>query len=128
MSEIPFSQTNNKEFKNIPANTLQQPLQIIKKSNKEMKDLMANFKQVNDLLDPYENLTSCDYYGLIVIIQRNLSDFAKSTDPKFCKLQEAIWLTVINKIFQFPTHLDPFGQENYLYEVSSANLNYATQK
>ena len=88
MSEIPFSQTNNKEFKNIlyPANTLQQPLQIIKKSNKEMKDLMANFKQVNDL-DPYENLTSCDYYGLIVIIQRNLSDFAKKV--RFCEIDRS---------------------------------------
>ena len=32
--------------------TLQQPPQIIKKSNKEIKDLMACFKQVDDLLDP----------------------------------------------------------------------------
>ena len=52
MSEIPFSQMNNKEFKNLlyTTNTLKQPLQIIKKSNKETKDLMARFKQVNDLL------------------------------------------------------------------------------
>ena len=67
MSEIPFSQMNNKEFKNLlyPTNTLQQPLQIIKKSNKEIKDLMARFKQVNDLLDhPSENLTSCDFYDV----------------------------------------------------------------
>ena len=66
MSEIPFSQINNKEFKNLlyPKNTLQQPPQIIKKSNKEIKDLMARFKQVTDLLDPSENLTSCDYYDV----------------------------------------------------------------
>ena len=66
MSEIPFSHMNNKEFKNspYPKNTLQQPLQIIKKSNKEIKDLMARFKQVNDLLDLSENLTSCDYYDV----------------------------------------------------------------
>ena len=32
--------------------TLQQPPQIIKKSNKEIKDLMACFKQVDNLLDP----------------------------------------------------------------------------
>ena len=66
MSEIPFSQMNNKEVKNLlyPTNTLQQPPQIIKKSNKEIKDLMAHFKQVNDLLDPSENLTSCDYYDV----------------------------------------------------------------
>ena len=66
MSEIPFSQMNNKEFKNLlyPTNSLQQPLQTIKKSNKEIKDLMARFKQVNDLLDLSENLTSCDYYDV----------------------------------------------------------------
>ena len=70
MSEIPFSQMNNKEFKNLlyPTNTLQQPLPIIKKSNKEIKDLMARFKQVNDLLDPSENLTSCVYYDVNDII------------------------------------------------------------
>ena len=26
--------------------------------------------------------------------------------PKFCKLLETIWLTVINEIFAFPQHLD----------------------
>ena len=43
MSEIPFSQMNNKEFKNLlyPTNTLQQPPQMIKKSNIEIKDLMG---------------------------------------------------------------------------------------
>ena len=66
MPEIPFSQINNKEFINLlyPKNTLQQLPQIIKKSNKEIKDLMARFKQVNDLLDPSENLTSWDYYDV----------------------------------------------------------------
>ena len=46
ISEIPFSQINNKEFKNLlyPKNTLQQPLQMIKKSNKEIKDLISRFK------------------------------------------------------------------------------------
>ena len=37
----------------------------------------------------------------------------------FRKLQEAIWLTVINKIITFPPHLDLFGQENYFYNFSS---------
>ena len=65
MSQIPFYQMNNKEFKNLlyPTNTPQQPFQIIKKSNKEIKDLMAQFKQANDL-DLSENLTSCDYYDV----------------------------------------------------------------
>ena len=73
MSEIPFSQMNNKKFKNLlcPTNTLQQPLQIIKKSNKEIKDLMACFKQVNDLLDLSENLTSC--ISKLRINENNLS-------------------------------------------------------
>ena len=74
MSEIPFSQMNNKELKNVlyPTNTLQHPPspppppppQIIKKSNKEIKDLIARFKQVSEILDPSENLTSCDYYDI----------------------------------------------------------------
>ena len=66
MSEISFSQTNTKEFKNLlyPKKILQQPPQIIKKSNKEIKDLMARFKQVTELLDQSENLTSCDNYDV----------------------------------------------------------------
>ena len=73
MSEIPFSQMNNKKFKNLlyPTNTLQQPLQIIKKTRKEIKDLMACFKQVNDLLDLSENLTSC--ISKLRINENNLS-------------------------------------------------------
>ena len=62
MSEIPFSQINNKEFKNLYLkSTLQQTPQTIKKSNKGIKDLISRFKQVTDLLDPSENLTNCDY-------------------------------------------------------------------
>ena len=46
----------------------------------------------------------------------------------FRKLQETIWITVINEIFKFTLHdLDSFGQENYLYEVSSRYQNYPTQ-
>ena len=43
--------------------------------------------------------------------------------PKFRKLQEVIWLTVINEIFKFPPHLDP-----YLFELSSDYLNYKIKK
>ena len=66
--------------------------------------------------------------GLIVIkeiyqiLQKKL-DFAK-----FCKLQEAIWVTVINEIFKFPPHFEPFGYVNYLYELSLGYPNYPTQK
>ena len=48
--------------------------------------------------------------------------------PEFCKLQEAIWQTVINKIFKFSQHLDPFGHVNYLFELWSDYLNYPIQK
>ena len=76
MSEIPFSQMNNKDFKNLlyPTNTLQQPPQIIKKSNKEIKDLMTRFKQVNELLYPSENLTSCDYYDINDITKLRINE------------------------------------------------------
>ena len=88
MSQIPFSQMNNKEFKNLvyPTNTLQQPPQIIEKSNKEIKDLMASFKQVNDLFDPSENLTSCNYYDVndiskLRIIENDLSVIHLNISP-----------------------------------------------
>ena len=76
MSEIPFSQMNNKDFKNLlyPTNTLQQPPQIIKKSNKEIKDLMIRFKQVNELLYPSGNLTSCDYYDINDITKLRINE------------------------------------------------------
>ena len=106
MSEIPFSQMNNKEFKNLcyPTNTLQQPLSIIKKSNKEITDLMACFKQVNDLLDTAENLTSCDYYDVndisklrinendLPVIHLNISSLPLLTDElkRFLFLQSEI--------------------------------------
>ena len=48
--------------------------------------------------------------------------------PKFRKLQEAIWLNVINKIFKFPKRLDTFRQINYLYELFPGYPNYPTQK
>ena len=56
-------------------------------------------------------------------ISRKKLDF-----EKFRKLQEAIWLTVINEIFKFSPHFDPFGYVNYLYELSLGYPNYPTQK
>ena len=46
----------------------------------------------------------------------------------FFKLQEAIWVTVINKIFKFPSHLDPFCQIDYLCDLSSSYSFYSIQK
>ena len=73
-------------------------------------------------------LNHCCSNRLIVIneirqISRKKLDFAK-----FCKLQEAIWLTVINEIFKFPLHFEPFDYANYLYELSLGYPNYPTQK
>ena len=42
-----------------------------------------------------------------LILRKNL-DF-----PKFRKLQEVIWLTVINEIFKFPPHFEPVSYVNY---------------
>ena len=42
-----------------------------------------------------------------LILRKNL-DF-----PKFRKLQEVIWLTVIKEIFKFPPHFEPFSYVNY---------------
>ena len=38
----------------------------------------------------------------------------QTSRKRFRKLQEAIWLTVMNEIFKFLPHLDPFGQKDYL--------------
>ena len=56
-------------------------------------------------------------------ISRKKLDFAK-----FHKLQEAIWLTVINEIFKSPLHFNLVGYENYLDELSSGYLKHPTQK
>ena len=65
---------------------------------------------------------------LIVINEIRQISWEKLDFAKFRKLQEAIWLTVINKIFKFPPHFDPFGYVNYLYELSLGYPNYPTQK
>ena len=46
---------------------------------------------------------------------------------RFCKLQEAIWPTVINKIFKSPPRLGRFCQINYLLELSLDYLSYPIQ-
>ena len=48
--------------------------------------------------------------------------------PKFRKLQEVIWLTVINEIFKLPPRLSPFCQINYLSELFSGYPKDPTQK
>ena len=42
-----------------------------------------------------------------------ISQIPLSQSRKFRKFQEDILLTVINEIFKFPPHSDPFGQVNY---------------
>ena len=52
----------------------------------------------------------------------------QTSRKKFRKLQEAIWLTVINEIFKFPPRLGPFCQINYLFELFSGYPSYPIQK
>ena len=47
--------------------------------------------------------------------------------PKFRKLQEAIWLTVINEIFKFPPPPVSFCQINYLLELFLGYPSYPIQ-
>ena len=66
---------------------------------------------------------------LIVINEiRQISRNWPKQGPKFRKLQEVIWLTVINKIFQFPPRLGPFCQINYLFEIFSGYPKDPTRK
>ena len=48
--------------------------------------------------------------------------------PKFRKLQEPIWINVINEIFKFPHRLGLFFQINYLFELFLSYLSYPIQK
>ena len=52
----------------------------------------------------------------------------QTSRKRFRKLQEAIWLTVINEIFKFSPHFVPFSQVNYLHELFSGYSKYPTQK
>ena len=65
MSEISFYQMNNKDSNHLLYSTsIHQQPHIIKKSNKEIKDVIRHFKQVNELLNSSESLTSYDYYDI----------------------------------------------------------------
>ena len=75
------------------------------------------------------------FRGLIVINKparfcekSRISRNRQRQGPKFCKLKEAMWLTVINEIFKFPSHLGFFCEINYFFELSSGYPNYPTQK
>ena len=52
----------------------------------------------------------------------------QTSRKRFCKLQETIWLTVINEILKVSPHFDLFCQVNFLYELSSGYLKDPTQK
>ena len=66
-------------------------------------------------------------HRLIVINEIHQISQKKLDFAKFRKLQEAIWLTIINEIFKFPSHFDPFGYVNYLHVLSLGYPNYPTQ-
>ena len=52
-------------------------------------------------------------------VLRKMPDFAISTNTRFefRKLLETIWLAIINEIYKFPPHLEPFCQEIYLHKL-----------
>ena len=52
----------------------------------------------------------------------------QTSRKRFRKLQEAIWLTVINEIFKFPPRLGPYCEINYLFELSLDYPSYPIQK
>ena len=69
------------------------------------------------------------FWWLIVINEiRQISRNWPKQGPKFRKLQEAIWLTVINEIFKVPPHFDLFCQVNCFYKLSSGYPKDPTQK
>ena len=82
---------------------------------------LGTFSQVNYLMKSLQATR-------IIQLKNDTFGLVSRLLERFRKLQEAIWLTVINKIFKFPPYFDPFGYVNYLYELSPGYPNYATQK
>ena len=52
----------------------------------------------------------------------------QTSRKRFPKLQEAVWLTVINEILKVPPHFDLFFQVNCFYKLSSGYPKDPTQK
>ena len=74
---------------------------------------LGPFCQINYL---YE--VSCGHPSHAFLIRYNWTRFHTSK-KRFRKFQEAILLTVLNKIFELPLFLDHFCLINYLCEISS---------
>ena len=51
----------------------------------------------------------------------------QTSGKRFHKLQEAVWGTVINEIFEFAPLFVSFCQVNYFYELSCGYPKYLTQ-
>ena len=81
------------------------------------------------MVSSYVNSRACTQKGHVPAFSLkrvNKSARFRDFDFKIRKLQEDIWLIVVNEIFKFPPHLDHLGQENYLYEPSSGYPNHPT--
>ena len=83
---------------------------------------MFPFCQINYLIELFPG-----YPSYLIQNWYNWASFQTSRKG-FPKLQEAIWLTVINKTFKFPPHFNFFFQVNCLYELSKGYPKDSTQK
>ena len=73
----------------------------------------------------------CSFHSImwLIVINEIFQISRKKLDfVKLRKLQEAIWPTVIEKIFKFRPHFETFGYVNYLDELFLGYPNYPTQK
>ena len=70
---------------------------------------LGSFCQINYLFELFSGYPIQKWY---------ISVSFQISRKRFHKLQEAIWLTVINEIFKIPPGLGPFCQINYLFQLS----------
>ena len=112
-------------------------------SNKNLTTFEDKFKSKGDIqwryiltlkqvLQPItvliQNETKCLSWLIVIHEIRQISRNRLTQGPKFCKLQEAIWLTVINEIFNFPPRLGPYCEINYLPQFILDYPSYPIQK
>ena len=83
---------------------------------------LGSFCQINYLLELFWG------YPSFPIQKWHIMASFQTSKKRFCKLQEAIWLTVINETFKFPPHLGSFCQITYLFELFSSYSSYPIQE
>ena len=96
--------------------------------SKILADLVTFTEEtLNGKLDFLCSMNFLDYPHYSIQKQHLWASF-KASKNRLRKLHEAIWLTVINEIFAFPSYLHVFFKINYLHKLFLGYPNFLVQK